>query len=68
MRSIVIGCLYLPNGNPAAGPKFDCKLRWLEHHAVHACRLLDSGQPAVLAGDFTVIRVRPRRSAGWTMR
>ena len=52
---IVVGCLYLPNGNPQPGPKFDYKLRWLERLRVHAAELIASGEPAVLAGDFNVI-------------
>ncbi|HEX5354438.1 MAG TPA: exodeoxyribonuclease III [Rhodanobacteraceae bacterium] len=55
VRGIVIGCLYLPNGNPAPGPKFDYKLRWLQRLTAHARDLLDSGLPVVLAGDFNVI-------------
>jgi len=53
--SVVIGCLYLPNGNPAPGPKFDYKLRWLDRLLTHAAELLASNAPAVLAGDFNVI-------------
>jgi exodeoxyribonuclease-3 len=52
---IVIGCLYLPNGNPAPGPKFEYKLRWLDRLIAHAAELLLSGAPVVLAGDFNVI-------------
>ncbi len=52
---IRIGCLYLPNGNPAPGPKFDYKLRWLERFTRHAQQLLNSGSPVVLAGDFNII-------------
>ncbi len=52
---IVVGCLYLPNGNPALGPKFDYKLRWFERLTKHAKTLLDSGGPVVLAGDFNVM-------------
>jgi exodeoxyribonuclease III len=52
---VVIGCLYLPNGNPAPGPKFDYKLRWLNRLVLHSAELLASGAPAVLAGDFNVI-------------
>jgi exodeoxyribonuclease-3 len=51
----VIGCLYLPNGNPAPGPKFDYKLRWLERLILHAADLLASAAPVVLAGDYNVI-------------
>src|SRR6266446_1751111 len=52
---MVVGCLYLPNGNPAPGPKFDYKLRWFERLAEYAKDLLESGAPAVLAGDFNVM-------------
>jgi len=52
---IVIGCLYLPNGNPAPGPKFEYKLRWLNRLLAHAAELLLSGAPVVLAGDYNVI-------------
>ena len=51
----IVGCLYLPNGNPAPGPKFDYKLRWFERLTEHAKTLLDSGAPVVLAGDFNVM-------------
>jgi exodeoxyribonuclease-3 len=52
---VVVGCLYLPNGNPAPGPKFDYKLRWLDRLIGHAGVLLGAGRPTVLAGDFNVI-------------
>jgi exodeoxyribonuclease-3 len=52
---LVVGCLYLPNGNPAPGPKFDYKLRWLERLIKHAAELVGSGTPVILAGDFNVI-------------
>lgn len=52
---IVIGCLYLPNGNPAPGPKFDYKLSWFERLNAHAAGILSSGIPAVLTGDFNVM-------------
>jgi exodeoxyribonuclease-3 len=52
---VVVGCLYLPNGNPAPGPKFDYKLRWFERFHRHAAELLEEGRPAVLAGDFNAI-------------
>lgn len=55
VNGVVIGCLYLPNGNPAPGPKFDYKLRWLERLAMHSAQLLSSGTPAILAGDYNVI-------------
>ena len=50
-----VGCLYLPNGNPAPGPKFDYKLRWFDRLTGYAKALLDGGAPAVLAGDFNVM-------------
>jgi exodeoxyribonuclease-3 len=52
---IVIGCLYLPNGNPAPGPKFDYKLRWFGRLIDYARGLLAQDVPVVLAGDFNVI-------------
>jgi exodeoxyribonuclease-3 len=52
---LTVGCLYLPNGNPAPGPKFDYKLRWFDRFAAHARSLLASGAPVVLAGDYNVI-------------
>ena len=52
---ILIGCLYLPNGNPAPGPRFDYKLRWFARLAAHAAELLTTGMPVVLAGDFNVM-------------
>ena len=52
---VVAGCLYLPNGNPAPGPKFDYKLRWLARFAQHAETLLALKSPVVLAGDYNVI-------------
>jgi exodeoxyribonuclease-3 len=55
VNGIFVGCLYLPNGNPQPGPKFDYKLEWFEHLIRHAQTLFDSGHPVVLAGDFNVI-------------
>ena len=55
VNGVLIAGLYLPNGNPAPGPKLDYKLRWFERLITHAARLLDSGAPAVLAGDFNVM-------------
>jgi exodeoxyribonuclease-3 len=55
VSGLVIGCLYLPNGNPAPGPKFDYKLKWFERLQTHAQSLLEEGVPAVLAGDFNVM-------------
>jgi exodeoxyribonuclease-3 len=52
---VTVGCLYLPNGNPAPGPKFDYKLAWFERLLAYAADLLATGGPVVLAGDFNVI-------------
>src|ERR1700712_4616065 len=52
---IVIGCLYLPNGNPYPGPKFDYKLRWFSRLATHSQTLLDTGLPVMLIGDYNVM-------------
>ena len=54
-HGLIVGCLYLPNGNPAPGPKFDYKLRWLERLIVHAAALVSRDAPVVLAGDYNVI-------------
>jgi len=55
VNGITIGCLYLPNGNPAPGPKFDYKLRWFERLRLHAAELLASGMPVVITGDYNVM-------------
>lgn len=52
---MLIGCLYLPNGNPAPGPKLDYKLRWLERLTSYASKLLDLDVPVMLVGDFNII-------------
>ena len=52
---VLIACLYLPNGNPAPGPKFDYKLKWFDRLIDHAAGLMASGAPVVLAGDFNVM-------------
>jgi hypothetical protein len=63
IAGMIIGCLYLPNGNPAPGPKFDYKLRWFERLTSYAKTLLASGAPAVLAGDFTAMPTDLRQDA-----
>jgi exodeoxyribonuclease III len=55
VNGTILGCLYLPNGNPAPGPKFDYKLRWFDRLMEHAGRLLSTGEPVVLAGDYNVM-------------
>jgi exodeoxyribonuclease III len=55
VNGILIGGLYLPNGNPKPGPKFDYKLRWFDRLIAYAAKLLVSNQPVMLAGDFNVM-------------
>ena len=55
VNGIVVASIYLPNGNPLPGPKFDYKLRWFERLTAHAAELFASGAPVVLAGDFNVM-------------
>ena len=52
---VLIGCIYLPNGNPQPGPKFAYKLAWYERLIAHGQTLRDSGAPVVLAGDYNVV-------------
>jgi len=55
VKGILVGCLYLPNGNPAPGPKFDYKLRWFNRLIAHAAELLSTNLPVILAGDYNVM-------------
>jgi exodeoxyribonuclease-3 len=55
VHGVLIGNLYLPNGNPIRGPKFQYKLAWFESLIAHAQSLFDSGHPVVLAGDYNVV-------------
>ena len=55
VSGVRVGCLYLPNGNPQPGPKFDYKLAWFECLIEHASEFVDSKEPFVLAGDFNVV-------------
>ncbi|WLH66126.1 exodeoxyribonuclease III [Pseudomonas sp. FP2309] len=55
VQGVIVGCLYLPNGNPQPGPKFDYKLEWFEHLITHAEALQASEHPVVLAGDYNVV-------------
>jgi len=52
---LVVGCVYLPNGNPQPGPKFDYKLRWFDRLIAHATKLCRSRKPVIIAGDFNVV-------------
>lgn len=69
ISGLIVGCLYLPNGNPAPGPKFDYKLRWFERLISYGKGLLLEGAPVVLCGDYNVVpttidAVAPRRWLG----
>jgi exodeoxyribonuclease-3 len=52
---LTIACLYLPNGNPAPGPKFEYKIAWMERLQAHAAELIQSVEKVVLTGDFNII-------------
>ncbi|TBN46963.1 exodeoxyribonuclease III [Paracoccus sediminis] len=55
VNGVLVGCLYVPNGNPAPGPKWDYKLEWLKQFTVHAKQLLALDVPVILAGDYNII-------------
>ncbi len=54
-RMVKVCCLYLPNGNPTPGPKYDYKLGWMKRLEVEAKRMLATEEAFVLAGDYNVI-------------
>jgi exodeoxyribonuclease III len=55
INGVLIGCLYLPNGNPKPGPKFDYKLAWIDRFLTLADELFGTKAPVVLAGDYNII-------------
>jgi exodeoxyribonuclease-3 len=55
INGIIIACLYLPNGNPAPGPKFDYKMTWYKRLLTKARRLIKKGVPVVLVGDYNTV-------------
>jgi len=55
VSGVLVACIYLPNGNPQPGPKFDYKLAWLERLIAYAAEIWATGVPAVLAGDYNVV-------------
>lgn len=55
IMGLTVGCIYLPNGNPAPGPRFDYKLNWFERLIDHAQGLLKAGGDVVLCGDFNAV-------------
>ena len=54
INGVLIACLYMPNGNPQPGPKFDYKMKWFSRLARRATQLQKQGQPVILAGDYNV--------------
>ncbi|MEP6967968.1 MAG: exodeoxyribonuclease III [Pseudomonadota bacterium] len=62
VNGVLIASIYLPNGNPQPGPKFDYKLAWFDRLIAHAAGLVAAGVPAVLAGDYNVV---PTESDIW---
>src|SRR6266513_285020 len=66
VNGIIVTSLYLPNGNPQPGPKFDYKLDWFKRLTRHAAKFLKSEIPVVLAGDYNVapaeLDIYPTRS------
>jgi len=55
VNGVLITSIYLPNGNPQPGPKFNYKLAWFERLLTHAAELIATGVPVVLAGDYNVV-------------
>jgi exodeoxyribonuclease-3 len=55
VKGVLITSIYLPNGNPQPGPKFNYKLAWFERLMTHAAELIAAGVPVVLAGDYNVV-------------
>jgi exodeoxyribonuclease-3 len=55
VNDVLICCLYLPNGNPSPGPKFDYKLKWFDRLTARAAQLLDFKIPVVMVGDYNVM-------------
>ena len=55
VNNMIIGCLYLPNGNPWPGPKFEYKLKWFKRLTAHSKKLLALKVPVALIGDFNVM-------------
>jgi exodeoxyribonuclease III len=67
-KGLVVASIYLPNGNPQPGPKFDYKLAWFERLIQHAATLCESEQPVVLAGDFNVVPTNADIYNAWAWR
>jgi exodeoxyribonuclease-3 len=59
VNGVLVASIYLPNGNPQPGPKFNYKLIWFERLITHAATLMAAGVPVVLAGDYNVVPTAP---------
>jgi exodeoxyribonuclease-3 len=68
VKGLVVASIYLPNGNPQPGPKFDYKLAWFERLIKHAETLYESGRPVILAGDFNVVPTNTDIYNAWAWR
>ena len=55
VNGVLITSIYLPNGNPQPGPKFDYKMAWFERLIEHGAELIQAGLPVVMAGDYNVV-------------
>lgn len=55
VNGVLVACLYLPNGNPQPGPKFDYKLAWFERLITHAASHAMRPEPVIIAGDYNVV-------------
>jgi exonuclease III len=55
VNGVLIGCIYLPNGNPQPGPKFQYKLAWFERLIAHGETLFATDAPVILLGDYNVV-------------
>ena len=67
-KGLVVASVYLPNGNPQPGPKFDYKLAWFDRFNAHARSLMGMGRPVVLAGDLNVVPTRADIYNEWPWR
>ena len=65
---VLVASVYLPNGNPAPGPRFDYKLAWFERLIAHSRRLLAAKRPTILAGDFNVVPTKADIYNAWLWR
>ena len=68
VKGLVAASVYLPNGNPQPGPKFEYKLAWFERFNAHARTLIESGRSVVLAGDLNVVPTKADIYNEWLWR